>query len=435
MAQFKLGFGEYHETITIPDERIAGIIRGGQTRPLSDISAAIAECVRKPIASPPLAEAVKAGERVCIIVSDITRSWIGYEQFLPTILNELNAIGVQDQNITVLVALGAHRRQTLAESTAAYGAEVVSRVAIEQSFAKDEADFAYVGTTSFGSEVYLNKHAVLADKVIITGGIAYHSMAGFGGGRKSIVPGIARYSTIQDNHRLCLNNKPGAGISEYAYCGSLSENLMHHELLEMAGMLNPAFLINAVHTPEGQLAAFVAGDWRQAWLAGCQLITDIYGVPFTEKADIVIASAGGAPKDINLYQGTKAMDNAVLAVKETGVVILNLACQDIGEPPDFSSWFEHDVNCRENMLRENFTVPGFVALKCGLDLQRIPHILVTLLQNKQFVEKAGFVFAESLCQAFEAAVERVGNEEYRVIIMPDAANTVPIFRATGISRK
>jgi nickel-dependent lactate racemase len=211
---------------------------------------------------------------------------------------------------------------------------------------------------------------------------------------------------------------------------------MHQELIEMASMLRPAFLINAIHAPDGRLAAFVAGDWEKAWLAGCQAIKAIYGVPLAEQADIVIASAGGAPKDINLYQGTKAMDNAVLAVKENGVVILTLACQDIGEPSDFSRWFEHGAEWRERQLRENFTVPGFVALKCGLDLQRIPHILVTLPQNKEFVERAGFIYAEDLGQAFAAATQMVGRPDCRVIIMPDAANTVPqLATKNNISRK
>ena len=425
MAVFELGFGHSTQAVIVPEGHVAAVLRGTPTRPVADVDSAIAAAVRQPVASVPLAQLVLPGDKVCIIVSDITRSWIGFAQFLPSVLNELNALGISDQDITLLVALGAHRRHTPQEHVATYGAEVVGRVRIEQSDAQEEADFVYTGTTSFGTKAYLNKHAVHADKVILTGAIAYHSMAGFGGGRKGVVPGIARYSTIQENHQWCLNSSPGTGISDYAAAGNLASNVMHKDLMEMAAMLRPTFLINALHAPEGGFAGFVAGDWEKAWLAGCETITAIYGVPFAARADIVIASAGGAPKDINLYQGTKAMDNACLAVKETGVVILVLACPEIGEPPDFSAWFECELLQREAKLRDSFTVPGFVALKCGCDLCRIPHLLVTLPQNKEFVEKAGFLYMPDLEQAFSQAVEMVKNPEYTVIVMPDGANTVP----------
>lgn len=433
MGVYELGFGEIVQAVDIPDERVIAVLQGKPALVQTDIPAAIAAAVRDPIGSAPLASILQSGDTVCLIVSDVTRSWIGYEQFLPSILNELNALGIADQDISLLVALGGHRRHTQAEHLAVYGAEVVSRVRIEQSYAKDEIDFEFVGATSFGTRTCLNRHALMADKVILTGGIAYHSMAGFGGGRKSIVPGIASYSTIQANHRLCLNSKPQSGISEYAACGNLHTNLMHQELMEMANMLAPAFLINAIHSPGGGFAGFVSGDWEKAWLAGCELVKGIYGVTFPRKADVVLASAGGSPKDLNLYQGTKAMDNAILTVKDDGVVILTLACPDIGEPPDFSSWFEHDVEWRESHLRSNFTVPGFVALKCGCDLRRIPHILVTLPENRAFVEKAGFIYAADLGQAWQLAEQMIHNPGYEVIVMPDAANTVPILQGLPIS--
>lgn len=425
MAQYELGFGHSTQTVSLPDGCVSAVLCGNPVPSLSDIPGAIAAAVSNPVAAMALADIVRPGEKICLIASDITRSWIGYPHFLPSILNELNQLGIPDQDITLLVALGAHRGHTAAEHTAAYGEEVVRRVRIVQSYAKEAADFVYVGTTSFGTQAYLNKHAVEADKVILTGGIAYHSMAGFGGGRKGVVPGIARYSTIQENHRLCLNSE-GPGISEYTASGNIDTNLMHQDLLEMAKMLQPDFLINALHSPDGGFYGFVAGDWEQAWLAGCQTIREIYGVPVAEKAELVIASAGGFPKDLNLYQGTKAMDNACMAVQENGVVILVLACPDIGEPPDFSAWFELDVEQRESKLREGFTVPGFVALKCGYDLRQIRHILVTLPQNREFIEKAGFIYADKLQQAVAMAEQMLG-KPYRAIIMPDGANTVPLF--------
>lgn len=426
MAAIQLGFGHSEQTLVVGEEHLLAILEGKSTPAVEDVPRALKHALNNPIGTASLKTLVKAGESICIIVSDATRGWIGYAQFLPCLLDELNAAGIVDADITLLIALGAHRPHTEQEHLETYGKEVVRRVRIEQSNAQVADDFVYMGTTSFGTDAYLNKHAVNADKVILTGGIVYHSMAGFGGGRKGIVPGISRYSTIQQNHSLCLAAEPGAGIASYVASGRTSDNCMHQDLMEIAAMLNPAFLINAMPAPNGGYAGFVAGHWEKAWRAGCETVAAIYGVAIEQKADIVVASAGGMPKDVNLYQGTKAMDNAVMAVKDDGAVILVLECADINEPPDFSQWFEiSSLVDRENKLRGGFTVPGFVALKCGYDLRRIPHIIVTKPDNKQFVEKSSFIYAQDVNAAFALARQIVNRKDYTVIVMPDGANTVP----------
>jgi nickel-dependent lactate racemase len=126
-------------------------------------------------------------------------------------------------------------------------------------------DFTYIGTTTRGVVVKLNRHVTAADKVILTGGIVYHSMAGFAGGRKSIIPGIASYGTIQANHRFCLSDEIGGGVSPLCDCGRLAGNPLHEDQMEIAAMLAPAFLLNAIAAPGGGFAGFVAGHWRDAW--------------------------------------------------------------------------------------------------------------------------------------------------------------------------
>ena len=143
---------------------------------------------------------------------------------------------------------------------------------------------------------------------------------------------------------------------------------------------------------------------------------------------MVIASAGGFPKDINLYQGVKTIDNAYKAVKENGVVILILECRDIMEPPDYSGWYDYtSLYDREIALRKAFTVPGFVALKCGEMAAKVPHILVTLPENKAFAEKAGMTAVTTLEEALQAARQKLGRDNYTINIMTHAANTVPLL--------
>ncbi|BBB90501.1 MAG TPA: nickel-dependent lactate racemase [Methylomusa anaerophila] len=432
LREFALGFGDREIKISLPPEQIINIVEGKPVAAITDVPAAVIAALSNPIGSPPLQTVIKSGDKVAIIASDITRQWVRHDQFLPTLLNELNAVGIPDRDIKLIVALGAHRHHTAAENILVYGQEVVSRIQIAQSHAPAKEDFVYVGKTSRGVETYLNKHAVAADKVILTGGIVYHLMAGFGGGRKAIIPGISGYATIQGNHSFCLHDVVGQGISPRCGAGKLDCNNMHEDMTEMAAMLNPAFLLNAVFTPEGKFARFVAGHWQTAWLEGCRTVESIFGVPVNSQADLVIASAGGFPKDINLYQGAKAIDNAFAAAKENGVIILLLECRDIMEPPDFSGWFNYEsLRDREIALRQGFTVPGFVALKCGLTAKKLPLIAVTLPENKAFLKKAGMIAVTTAEEALTIAAEKLGRKNYTITVMPHAANTVPLVQTNA----
>ncbi len=428
-TEFNLGYGNGEIKLKLPKEQILHVIEGNHVEPLTDIPAAVKTALANPIGSPRLKQIVEKDDKVCIIVSDITRAWVRHDLFLPPLLDELNACGVPDSNITLVVALGAHRHHTHQENLSTYGQEVVNRVAIEQSCALDTDNFVKIGTTSHGVDTCVYKTVAQSDKVILTGGIVYHLMAGFGGGRKSIMPGVSGYGSIQGNHSFCLHDVVGQGISADCVSGKLDGNMMHENMTEMAAMVKPAFLLNAVITPEGKFAKFVAGHWHEAWLEGCRAVEEIFGVPITAKADLVIGSAGGFPKDINLYQGSKTIDNAFMAAKEGGVVIVLLECRDIKEPPDFSGWFDFEsLHERELKLREGFTVPGFIALKCGLIAKQVSLIIVTLPENKDFVEKAGLIPAASLEEAMAIAEQKLGRKDYTVTVMPHAANTVPVMK-------
>lgn len=429
LKKFALGFGDKEVSITLPEEQILHVIEGKAVEAITDVPAAIKAVVTNPIDSPPLPEFVKPGDKVVIIASDITRQWIKYPAFLPALLNELNLAGIPDSDIKLVVSLGSHRRHTDEENAMVYGQETVSRIQVVQSYAPVAEDFVYVGKTSGGVETYINKHVVNADKVIMTGGIVYHPMAGFGGGRKAILPGVAGYSTIQGNHTFCLHEVVGQGINPNCMSGKLEGNKMHEDMSEMAAMLKNTFLLNAVFTPEGNFARFVAGHPHNAWLEGCKTVEEIFGVPITAKADLVIASAGGFPKDINLYQGSKTTENAFMAVKDDGVIIALLECRDIMEPPDFSGWFNYEsLYDREIALRKAFTVPGFIALKTGLMAKKVPHIIVTLPENKDFMEKAGLIAVTNLGEAITIAEQKLGRKNYTVTVMPHAANTVPLLQ-------
>jgi nickel-dependent lactate racemase len=428
MKKFQFGFGEGSMELSLPSDRILYDIKGTPVEEIQDIPAAVRHALRNPIGSLPLAQTVKSGDKVVITVGDITRAWIKHDQFLPILLEELNAAGVPDGDISIVVTLGAHRPHTQAEDVAVCGAETCHRVKVYQHDSHDKANLVKLGTTSGGVPIIINRRVAEADKVIVTSGIVYHLMAGFGGGRKSIMPGVSAYESIQGNHTFCLHKEVGKGLNANSVSGKLDGNEMHDDMRQHAAALNPAFLLNVVFTPQGKFAKFFAGHWYEAWEAGCKEVERIYGIPITQQADLTIASAGGFPRDINLYQGSKTLDNAYAATRPGGVAICFLECRDIQEPPDFSAWFNYtDKYDREIALRAGFTVPGFIALKFAYIAEAISLIIVTKPENADFIRNAGMIPASSAEEAMEIAREKLGKDDFSITIMTEAGTTVPLL--------
>ena len=428
MKNFKFGFGESRIEMDLPVKRVLYDIKGTTVAGIEDVPGAVRAALRNPIGTPPLAEVVRAGDKVVLTVGDITRAWIRHDLFLPTLLDELNAIGVPDSDISIVVSLGAHRPLTPAENIVVCGQEVCHRIAVYQHDCRDKANLVQLGVTSGGVPIIINRRVAEADKVILTSGIVYHLMAGFGGGRKAVMPGVSAYESIQGNHTYCLHKEIGKGLNANSVSGKLTGNEMHEDMIQHAAALNPCFLLNAVFTPQGKFASFFAGHWHDAWLAGCKEVERIYGIPIARQADLTIASAGGFPRDINLYQGSKTIDNAFMATRPGGVAICFLECRDIMEPPDFSDWFKYaDKYDREIALRAGFTVPGFIALKFAYMAEAISLIVVTKPENAEFVRNAGLIPAVSAEEAMKIAQEKLGNDAFSITVMTEAATTVPLF--------
>ena len=426
---FKFGFGSGTVELALTESQVIHEIDGRPAKAIEDLPKAVQEALRNPIGTPPLKEIVRPGETVAIVVSDITRAWVKANHFLPTLLDELNAAGIPDSDIFIMVALGAHRPHTEEENITVCGAAVCHRIRIYQHNARDKNGLVYCGRSTRGVETWINKKVKEADRIILTGGIVYHLMAGFGAGRKAVMPGISGYDTIQANHRFCLHPEIGGGINPHCMSGRTDGNEMHEDQMEIAGFVSPDFLLNVVFTPEGKFAGIFAGHWQKAWEEGCKFMEQLYGIPIDSRADLVIASAGGFPKDINLYQGAKTLDNAYMATKPGGVAICFMECRDIYEPAEFSNWFKYpDTLTFENALREAFTVPGFIAFKCLSIASSISMIVVTRPENADFIRKTGMIPAASAAEAMKIAREKIGRSDFTISVMTHAANTVPLLK-------
>ena len=278
-------------------------------------------------------EVVKPGDKVVIVVSDVTRLWVQADILLPVLLDVLNGAGVPDKDISIVTSTGDHRLQTLAEHTAICGDKVLARVPIfdHECHATDLVD---LGKSSQGTPIRVNRRVWEADKVILTGGIAYHMLAGFGGGRKSIAPGVCGYETIQKNHALALKGGGLTGVNPNIETGKMVGNPVAEDLLEIARIVGVDFILNVVVNEKKEFVYLAAGELHEAHLAGCRVTEEIFGINIEEKAELVIVSSGGFPKDIQLYQSIKALENSAYAVRDGGVIILVSECSDgIGSEP------------------------------------------------------------------------------------------------------
>ena len=431
LKRYSFGYGHGTQEVDLPEEKVLQVINANPSSKIEDVKAATIEAMRNPIGTEPLQKVVNKGDKVAVVVSDITRGWIRTNEFLPAVIDELNLAGVPDEDIFIVVAQGTHRAHTHEEDIAVCSKEVVDRVKIYQHFSKDEENLVYVGTTTYGTPAYIDKRIMEADKVVLTGGITVHLMAGFGGGRKSIMPGVSGDITVQKNHSLALADEVGEGASTQCASTKIDNNRLNEDMCEVAKMVNPCFLVNSVMTAEGDFYRIVAGHWYDAWLEGTKDVMKIQGVAVKAQADVVLASPGGSPKDINMYQGSKTYDTAGMALKPGGILIAMLECPDVKEPAAFIDSFRFDDMLEfEKACRAEFTIPFFIAFTVALLAKKNTVYLVTKKENFDIVRRTGQIPVESLEEAWKLAQEELakqGKIDYTINIMPHAANTVPMI--------
>ena len=426
--QFSLKYGKTVIDLKLPEEQFLCEIQGRPADPIADIPASYRQALDRPIDAPPLKEIIAPDHRVAIIVSDITRAWQRNDITLPLLLDYLAETGLPDDHITIVIGVGAHRPNTETEFVEICSAQVCHRVRVVNHNAWD-SDMTYLGKTSRGTEVAVNPIVSQADRLIMTGGVIYHYMAGFGGGRKSVLPGAASLRTIQQNHLLALTDKVGGGSNPLCASAITKGNPIHEDMMEVAAFLKPDFLINVVPNLEGEIAGIFTGNWISAWMAACSMVERIYGVRVKKKADIVIATAGGYPKDINLYQSQKTIDNACYAMKPGGVSIILAQCPMIQDPPEFFDWFQYeDLYSLEKAARANFLISGWLAIKQLEYKEKGTIILLTDPENFTLARRAHVEPVATIEEALDLAYRRCGTVHPTITVMPQGANTFPIIR-------
>jgi len=411
--KLNLKYGKEERRITIPDRNYLGTLRPLLIKGVNDPEKEIKWALDHPIGSPKLKELISPKDKVVILVSDISRPSPSH-LILPPVLKELEAAGVPSQKITIIFGLGIHRKQTEDEKKALLGNSIYSQF---RCIEHDINNCHYIGDTDQGTPIEVFSEVLEASFVIVTGNIEYHYFAGFTGGTKALAPGVCSLRTIEGNHKKFMS--PGAKP------GKIRGNPIREELEEMALKVGIDFMVNVILNSEKQVIKVVAGDVIKAHREGASFLDQMSRVSVEDKADIVVVSAGGYPKDIDLYQTHKAMEHALQALKEGGILITVGQCSDgLGVKP-FAHVFDEGKSPQElvDELKNKFVQGRHVASRIAyIHLSTEIFLVSDLLPNIK--EKLFFKNFDSVDEAIFLALDKKG-QDAQVLVMPYGISTLP----------
>lgn len=417
----KLAYGRRSVEFTFDEDRFSVLnADADHESPLSDFE--IGAALDSPIASGPLDEITGADDSVLIVVSDATRATAS-AQVVNLLVRRLVQAGVSPAQMAVIFATGIHRPVSDNEQVELLTPFIVQRLRILQHDAYDRAKLTTVGKTERGVTVEVNSALKEFSRVFVIGGITFHYFAGFTGGRKSICPGLASAETIEATHMLALDFNRGGRKAGVA-AGRLDGNAVHEECERVASLVAPAFGINTVVNEDKRAVRMFCGDWRLAHRAACEYYLDQHSVTIPAKRDIVIASCGGFPHDINMIQAHKALDMAALACNDGGTIILLAECSDGLGRPDFLKWFdESDSRALEARLVNGYEVNGQTAWALLTKAERYRVYLVSDLPSDD-VKRMRMIPVRTISEALEQAGNGNG------FIWPRGAAVLPRVQAT-----
>ncbi|MBW2307863.1 MAG: nickel-dependent lactate racemase [Deltaproteobacteria bacterium] len=427
MREFTVRYGKETRAFALPEERISEVLEARSLPVIEDVPGEIRRSLENPIDSPPLREVVKSGQTVAVVVQDISRMTRS-DVFLPVLLDELNGAGVPDENIIIVFANGNHRRQTPEEQRYIVGEKVAQRVRMVDNDSSNLENMSYYGRTSRGTEVYINRLVADADRIILTGGIVYHLAAGYGGGRKCLLPGVSHDITINHNHAYFLHPDARSGMLEGNPC--------HEDIMEAAKMADPHFLLNVVLDSRQEFVAVLAGNWITAHRKGCDVVDQLYKINIDRQFDLAIASCGGYPRDHSLRQAQKGQDHALKSIRQGGVLIYYAECIDgPHDKPGFMEFMNRYQSADEMgaVLRKKFDIGGVKAYWLKEAAQYAETILISSMDD-DLVKKCACTPAHSFQEAMDLAMDRLGNDP-SICIIPDAGVVLPFLEKQEAAAK
>jgi nickel-dependent lactate racemase len=420
---FQLAYGRGKKSFSLQTRNLPGVLKPKYSTP-TDPTGLIETSLDHPINSTPFNDFFSPKDKVAIVCSDITR-YTGSDCFLPLIVNRLSRLGVKDSSLSITISLGIHRAQTDAEIREIVGDKIFGRIRVFNHNPRDEANLKLLGTTTRGTRAEFNRRVVESNKIILTGALGFHYFAGFSGGRKGLMPGVSSFDACVNNHLLVL--KPQGGKNHNAATGKLDGNPVHDDMMEACQGLPPIFLFNTIISHDKKIIKAVSGDLSLAFKKGCKMFMKDFSVPVKEKADLVIASCGGFPKDINFIQAHKSLDYAMNALREGGVMILLAECPEGYGHPTFHRWFKYqDLSEFEEQLKVYYEINGQTAYSTLIKAKKAKIILISELPPDE-IRQMSMIPAENIEDALSLVRTFLGDNPTTYII-PEAGSTLPIMR-------
>ncbi len=413
MRHILLPYGRGERTVDLPEHNFVGILEGKEA-PTVELVQEFDRAWRNPIGIDDPGTVFHPGESVVFAVTDHTRS-TPTREILPLIWERIRD-RVRPEDLMIIVARGTHRSPTEEELEAMLGdLRREFRVAIHDC----DYNHVEVGSSARGTPILIDRIVAEADRVVTLGHIGMHYYAGYSGGRKNILPGVAGRETIEVNHAQ-LTDPHCEGCS---YRG----NPISEEMSEAARLAGVDFIVDCVFDAHGRVAKIVVGDLEEAHAVGRAFWDSLFQVEVQERADLVIVSAGGHPKDIDLYQAYKALYNAGRAVKEGGMILLVAACSDGIGNDLFEDWVmrcERPEDVFGILEKEGFKLGGHKAVYLAKDLARAQIALVSEMED-ELVRRFFLTPIIDPNEVVALAHERFG-EGFRTLVMPHGADTFPL---------
>ncbi|AKB24275.1 Transcriptional regulator [Methanosarcina sp. MTP4] len=411
VKKIKLAFGSEKLELEVPEKNLSSVIMPSEPEKRKEGAFLIKKALENPIKSRRLSEIVNPESKVAVIVSDVTRP-TPTAKLLPPLLEELYLGGAKAENITIVFALGLHRRQTEEESRKLVGDEIYGKIRCIQH---DTGRCRRVGVTSRRTPVEVFEEVLDSDVVVGTGGIEFHYYAGYSGGAKSVLPGVSSEASVLTNHKLMIEEKAVSGRIDSPVRQDMEE------AVKIAGL---DFILNVVLDSKKGIVAAVAGDFIEAHRKGVEAVDAMYKVP-VEPADAVIVSCGGYPKDINLYQANKSLDNATQAVKDGGSIILVAECSEGIGNQIYECWNRECKTPDEAVERFKrcFEFGGHKSAIVAKAAKQFKLYLVSKLREED-TRDAFFTPMGSVLEALEEILSK--NPDAKIHLMPHGGQTLPV---------
>lgn len=427
---YRIPYSKTHWEFTLPAGMRATVVESRPVPFLSDPETAVAEALAHPIGSLPLREQARRGDRVCIVFTDITRASPDH-LLVPALLQELEAAGVRDTDITLLCGIGMHRPSTPEEKVAKLGAEVVARYRVIDNEPCNPEALIDLGVTPGGVPVQVHRAAVEADLLIATGIVEPHQYAGYSGGRKTVAVGAAGEALIAHTHGPAFVDHPGTRL------GRIEGNPFHEAITEAARRAGLRFILNAVMDDEGRILQVAAGDPEAAFLELVAFARTVYEVPIPQQYDVAIGGVG-YPKDTNLYQASRAPSYLHFAptpvVRPGGYYIIPARCEEgagegMGEQRFFAALRDApDIPFVLDDARRHGYPPGQQRAFVIAKVLEEAHIIIVGSEHPEVVAACKMIPAATIEDALEIVVRNRG-AHLDVLIVPHALLTLPVVQS------